>query len=669
MGPVFRGEDGETREPVVIKVIRVGLPPERVAIVAAALAALKGRLPSHPALAPLIDTGVHDVEPYIVSPFIDGDSLDVALREYGPAHMTDALPRLRRLADAMDAAAAVGVSHGSLHLRDVVVSVGETVLTGMGIASVLERVGVRPPVRRPYCAPEVALGHGISPAADQYALAAIAHEWLSGRRLSGVGAAGFQVPALSEAGVEALQGVFTRAMDESPDDRFPTVTAFVEALAELAGYAAPRSKSSRRGPPVDAPRLAFDEPADVPAIAGAAAAVADHPLDDDLDHDVVPDADELVAPHIAPDDDPLDAPLHGAAPAALDWEPTPEFAQPPHAFSTVDDAAVADDLATARDAWLPEPAHEPEMAEDPDREPPADDTSGSWITWAALLAVVTASALVGGWALLRWGTPAPATMTTAASREVGTTAATPEAPTSRPVAPPATIPPPAPAVAVRPPTNPSPTPASPPPARSSPPPAKATTSRPATPAPASPAPAGSVRRGTPRATPPARASASANAGRVLVRSTPSGAEVFVNGERRGVTPLALRDLPFGAYAVRVVRSGFTPIEQRVAIDAGRPARSLEVALTRAVATATVPAAAADATLPGSLLVESRPAGARVLVDGAEVGVTPVALATVAPGTHTVRIERSGYAPVTTTARVEARTRARVAVTLTAERPR
>ncbi len=313
MGPVFRGEDGETRDPVVIKVIRVGLPPERVAIVASALAALRDRLPSHPALAPLIDTGVLEVEPYIVSPFIDGDSLDVALREYGPAHMTDALPRLRQLADAMDAAAAVGVSHGSLHLRDIVVSVGETVLTGMGIASVLERVGVRPPVRRPYCAPEVALGHGISPAADQYALAAIAHEWLSGRRLSGTGAAGFQVPALSEAGVEALQGVFARAMDESPDDRFPTATAFVEALAELAGYAAPRSKSSRRVPVVEAPRLAFDEPADPPEVSAFVDPAAD-------DH-VAPGADDFPVQHAAPDDDPLDAPLHVAVPAALDWDP------------------------------------------------------------------------------------------------------------------------------------------------------------------------------------------------------------------------------------------------------------------------------------------------------------------------------------------------------------
>lgn len=152
-----------------------------------------------------------------------------------------------------------------------------------------------------------------------------------------------------------------------------------------------------------------------------------------------------------------------------------------------------------------------------------------------------------------------------------------------------------------------------------------------------------------------------------MRSTPGGAEVFVNGERRGVTPLALRDLAFGAYAVRVVRAGFAPVDERVVIDAGRPARSLELALARASAAAAP--AAAEAPAPGSLLVESRPAGARVFVDGTDIGVTPVTMPSLAAGPHTVRIERAGYASITTSARIEARTRARVAVTLTAERPR
>lgn len=713
VGPVFRGEDGETRDPVVIKVIRVGLTPERVAIVAAALAGLRERLPAHPTLAPLIASGVVDVEPFLVSPFVDGDSLDVALREYGPANMADALPRLRRLADAMDAAAAVGAAHGSLHLRDITVSVGETVLTGVGVASVLERVGVRPPVRRPYCAPEVALGHGISPAGDQYALAAIAHEWLSGRRLAGSGAAGFQVPMASEAGAVALQAVFARAMHDSPDGRFPTATAFIEAIAGLAGDAAPRSKTSRRAASVEAPRLSFDDLSE-PALTLAA---PDH--DDDVapDDEIVPEhaalsevetstddvvadvevagaADDIDDIVYAPEEDavdPLDTPLRAAdVRADLEWEPA---APPPAraAFSALDDDPHEDDGPSFGEAHQmrlsvdAEPHTLADEASDPSDSNAADESAepSAWTSWVAWLVVLTGTALVGGWLLLRWGTPSPdaAPSSTVASAPGSSAPAPSVAPsTSQPAAPAADIvPTPRPEAAAAASTTrsapaapePGATPVRPPP--SAPPPPARTAGRPNAPPRPFAGPA-AARKQTPTRAParPARAAtpAAARSGRVLVRSTPGGAEVFVNGERRGVTPLALRDLPFGAYAVRVVRSGFAPVEQRVAIDAGRPARAVEVTLTRVAASvAATPPAAADAAAPGSMIVESRPAGARVIVDGASVGVTPVTLPTLAPGLHTVRIELAGYAPVSTSTRVEARSRARVAVTLTAERPR
>lgn len=685
MGPVFRGEDGETREPVVIKVIRVGLPPERVAVVASALAALRERLPAHPALTPLLDTGVVDVEPFIVTPFIDGDSLDVALREFGPANMADALPRLRTLADAMDAAAAVGVAHGSLHLRDIVVSVDETVLTGMGVAAVLERVGVRPPVRRPYCAPEVALGHGISPAADQYALAAIAHEWLSGRRLAGSGAAGFQVPAVSEAGTEALHAVFARAMSDAPEHRYPTATAFVEAIAALAGQAAPRSKTNRRPAAVEAPRLSFDEPeADVDA----------------LDDDVVP-ADDAPPAGVVEPADPLDTPLIlTPSPAAMAWEPEVEGPEAPRPFATLDDEApdatddIVEDVTPVADPAWDTTSGDAEVVPDAyaDAQGEAVSPASAWTTWAVVLLVATVAALAGGWALLRWGTPSsPAVATTATNADDAPAAVVEPAPeTPRPAPTPAPPASPAPAAPTSAPTPaaetaaPAPTPDAPrtaPAAPAAPAPAPAAPRRPATPPaaktaaprqsarPTPPRPAPAPRRATPAREASRPAAATAAAGRLLVRSTPGGAEVFVNGERRGVTPLALRDLPFGAYAVRVVRAGFAPVEERVAIDAGRPARSLELTLTRGAAAGATAPVAADAAAPGSLLVESRPAGARVLVDGAEAGVTPLTVPSLAAGPHTVRIERAGYVSITTTARIEARTRARVAVTLTAERPR
>ncbi|MFN7977004.1 MAG: protein kinase [Vicinamibacterales bacterium] len=449
VGPVFRGEDGETRQRVVIKVIRVGLPPEKVAALASALSALKARWPAHPGLAPMIETGVVDVEPYVVTPWIDGDSLDVALRDYGPAHLTDALPRLRRLAEAIDTASAAGWHHGSLHLRDIMVSVEQTVLTGMGLAPLLEKVGVRPPVRRPYSAPEVVQGGVIGRGTDQFALAAIAHEWLSGRRLSGGGASGFHVPASTPQGADALREVFERALADDADDRYPSALAFVEALGARLGDVAERrtARSGRRGPATDLPRLSFDDAPDTPAddtrltfapltdgpaatapiTAGAELGHDDRAVDDDVvpeDDDMAPEDDD-VAPAGPPavsggpmtlgdihahddlvgetslrhggdddvDDDPLDEPvLAGGGPSLDDEDPVD------HGHAPALSAAPDDDIAT----------------DDTVASPPADGSR--WALWAGALVLAVLVIVGAGWGLLRWGTPAAAPSSTASAR-------------------------------------------------------------------------------------------------------------------------------------------------------------------------------------------------------------------------------------------------------------
>ena len=157
----------------------------------------------------------------------------------------------------------------------------------------------------------------------------------------------------------------------------------------------------------------------------------------------------------------------------------------------------------------------------------------------------------------------------------------------------------------------------------------------------------------------------------------------MNGERRGVTPLTLRGLAPGTYTVRLTRAGFTAAEQRVVLSRARPSRSLDLALRRVAAPRPAPPAArpstpapraaarppaAAPTGDGSLVVDSRPPGARVFVDGRAVGVTPITIPALAAGSHTVRLERPGFTSIATTTRVEPGARARVAVTLTAERP-
>ena len=51
--------------------------------------------------------------------------------------------------------------------------------------------------------------------------------------------------------------------------------------------------------------------------------------------------------------------------------------------------------------------------------------------------------------------------------------------------------------------------------------------------------------------------------------------------------------------------------------------------------------------PGTLLVTSQPAGARVTLNGEEIGQTPLTATDVAPGLHKIELQSAGYAPYAT----------------------
>jgi peptidoglycan/xylan/chitin deacetylase (PgdA/CDA1 family) len=67
-----------------------------------------------------------------------------------------------------------------------------------------------------------------------------------------------------------------------------------------------------------------------------------------------------------------------------------------------------------------------------------------------------------------------------------------------------------------------------------------------------------------------------------------------------------------------------------------------------------------------LLVESRPAGAVIFVNGRNMGTTPATLDALAPGGYEITLERDGYRSWSTIVRVTAGERTRVAASLAAE---
>ena len=138
-------------------------------------------------------------------------------------------------------------------------------------------------------------------------------------------------------------------------------------------------------------------------------------------------------------------------------------------------------------------------------------------------------------------------------------------------------------------------------------------------------------------------------GRLLIRSSPPGAQVVVNDRAAGITPLAVGDLPYGDYMIRISRAGYRIELLSVSITAGSPVAALELALIEsgntsppAAAPAVQPAPSAVAVETGTVMVNTRPGGAEVYVEGRLVGATPLTLVDVAPGSYAIRLVRAGY---------------------------
>jgi PEGA domain/Protein kinase domain len=166
----------------------------------------------------------------------------------------------------------------------------------------------------------------------------------------------------------------------------------------------------------------------------------------------------------------------------------------------------------------------------------------------------------------------------------------------------------------------------------------------------------------PAARPP---STVARRGRIEVRSTPSGAGVTVNGRWSGRTPLTIDDLAFRSYAVRIVQPGFVAAREDVTLSAKNASKTISVKLKSQAAppkavppsptqsrrdTAPTPENATSAKT-GVLFVDSRPQGARVLLNGKVMGITPLRVPELPIGSYSVRIELTDHRPWMTTTKV------------------
>lgn len=118
-------------------------------------------------------------------------------------------------------------------------------------------------------------------------------------------------------------------------------------------------------------------------------------------------------------------------------------------------------------------------------------------------------------------------------------------------------------------------------------------------------------------------------GLVFIRSQPSGANVTINGEFRGQTPVEIALAPGRAHEITLFRSGFNPAERRIET---RPNEEQDITVPLVPITSTVK-------------IIAQPEEAELYVDGEFKGVANQTLDLIA-ASQVIEIRQEGYVPYT-----------------------
>ena len=250
MAHVYEARDLRHRRRVAVKVLRPelseALGAERFLREIETSANLR-----HPHILPLFDSGDAGGSLFFVMPFIEGESLRARLERERQLPVGEALQIAREVAGALAYAHGRGVIHRDIKPENILLDSGHAVVTDFGIAramsrteaSSLTKTGTSLGTPR-YMSPEQALGDKhVDARADVYSLACVLYEMLAGQPpftsatyervlyqqtlepLTPVMRFRPTVPA-------AVAAALTRALAKSPDDRFATTTAFVDAFRD-----------------------------------------------------------------------------------------------------------------------------------------------------------------------------------------------------------------------------------------------------------------------------------------------------------------------------------------------------------------------------------------------------------------------------------------------------
>ncbi len=256
MGIVYHAYEAALERDIALKILAPEIADQHAVTARLHREAISAARLRHPNIALLYEFGQIDGMPFLAMEYVAGPSLRQLL-EAEPITWDRALKLLAQIGDALDYAHAMGIVHRDVKPSNILVDSGDrAVLIDFGLAevtgnSLLTADGAVLGTPH-YMAPEQADGRGAGEQSDQYGLAAVAYELLTGmppfhgRSSMAVVFAHIHEQPVPPAERQptlpaAVNGVLLRALAKQPEARYPSAVAFVTDLqAALAPPAAKR---------------------------------------------------------------------------------------------------------------------------------------------------------------------------------------------------------------------------------------------------------------------------------------------------------------------------------------------------------------------------------------------------------------------------------------------
>ncbi|MDQ2716847.1 MAG: protein kinase [Chloroflexota bacterium] len=208
---------------------------------------------NHPSLVAVLDYGEMHGQLYIARRYLSSGSLlssEGRLWFRPPLGIAESIQYGQQLAQGLEYIHSLGYLHGSLTFSNILVAQGPDLahvpgyapflLADIGLANYVRRFGRPQATPLPITAAPEQIGKRVTPASDQFALAVVLYFWITGRPPYLGSPEEVEQLKLTETMTSLIslnprvtmeqEGIIRRALSVYPDERYPSIRAFADAL-------------------------------------------------------------------------------------------------------------------------------------------------------------------------------------------------------------------------------------------------------------------------------------------------------------------------------------------------------------------------------------------------------------------------------------------------------